>query len=168
MSEAYLLIGGNLGDRVLNLKQACSIINQYSGKILQQSKIYETAAWGKIPQPDYLNQVLLVETDLGPFELMKSLLRSEIELGRVRNEKYGARTIDIDILYYDNLIVETDALTIPHPRISERRFVLTPLAEIAGDMTDPKSKKNIKNMLLECNDELAVREFSPNVHKNEQ
>ncbi|MFN6375003.1 MAG: 2-amino-4-hydroxy-6-hydroxymethyldihydropteridine diphosphokinase [Chitinophagia bacterium] len=167
MSEAYLLIGGNLGDRELNLEQSRIIINKSCGRIKLQSKIYETAAWGSIPQPDYLNQVLLIETDLDPYELMRALLKTELELGRVRNEKFGARTIDIDILYFDDTIIDADELTIPHPRISERRFVLTPLAEIAEEMTDPKNRKNIKTMLLECKDELSVSEFSPNVHKND-
>lgn len=167
MSEAYLLIGGNLGDRVYNLKQARFFIDKSCGKIIQQSKIYETAAWGSIPQPNYLNQVLLIETDLDPKGLLKALLKTECDLGRIRNEKFGPRTIDIDILYFNNEIIDTDGLTIPHPRIAERRFVLTPLAEIAGEMTDPKYRKNINTMLLECKDELSVREFSPNVHKNE-
>jgi 2-amino-4-hydroxy-6-hydroxymethyldihydropteridine diphosphokinase len=168
MIEAYLLIGGNLGDREYNLNQAQVKIDKTCGNIIQHSNIYETAAWGNIPQPDYLNQVLKIKTSLDPYELLNALLKIEIELGRIRSEKYGPRTIDIDILYYGELIVEAVGLTIPHPRISERRFVLIPLAEIAGELLDPKKGKNIKRLLEECTDILFVRQFFPNVHKNDR
>jgi 2-amino-4-hydroxy-6-hydroxymethyldihydropteridine diphosphokinase len=98
---------------------------------------------------------------------MDSLLNIEKEMGRIRNEKFGARTIDLDILFYDDCIMENENVIIPHPRITQRRFVLVPLAEIAAELVDPVSQKKISKLLIECPDQLAVRDFSPNVYKND-
>lgn len=168
MSEVYLLIGGNLGDRFQNLMIAKQKIENECGRILKSSAVYETAAWGVISQPDFLNQVLMIQTNLSPHRLMDTLLGIERKMWRIRNEKFGARTIDIDILFYDQLIIEEEDLTIPHPRFSQRRFVLIPLVEIASELIDPLSQKNMLMLLHECPDLLTVKEFSPNVHKNEQ
>jgi len=159
MSEAYLLIGGNMGDRRSNLKKAMLSIELSCGKLIKSSAIYETAAWGKNDQPDFLNQVLLIETTLTPQHLMKSILKIELSLGRVRQEKNGARTIDIDILYFDDLIIVEPGLNIPHPRINCRKFVLEPLSEIASTFTDPISKKTVNSLLQECTDTLSVKKY---------
>lgn len=160
MKKAYLLIGGNIGDRLSYLKKAIRLIEQQCGNVIISSSIYETAAWGKTDQAAFLNQVLLIETDLKPSSLLETILKIESSLDRKRTEKYDPRTIDIDILYYEGEEIETDQLTIPHPKISERRFVLTPLAEIEPELIDPVHKKTIQKLLDECLDTLEVKRFS--------
>jgi 2-amino-4-hydroxy-6-hydroxymethyldihydropteridine diphosphokinase len=159
MSEAYLLIGGNLGDRITNLRNAIQSIKETCGKLIKSSAIYETAAWGNNDQPDFLNQVLLIKTSLSPQLLMKAILEIEMKLGRVRYEKNGARSIDIDILYFDDFIIDEPGLNIPHPRISSRMFVLEPLSEIAGAFIDPLLKKTVNSLLEECTDPLSVKKY---------
>ncbi len=167
MNKAYLLIGGNLGDRETNLESAKSAISQEIGKILDCSSLYETAPWGNSNQANFLNQVLVVSTILAPAALMKSLLHIEQELGRTRNEVNEPRTIDIDILYYDNEIVRDEHIIIPHPRIAMRRFVLIPMKEIAPLYIDPVHQKTIEQLLEECSDTLEVNKFLTNVHKKD-
>ncbi len=156
MNDAYLLIGGNVGDRKYYLTKSVELIANKCGKIEQQSSLYETAAWGKLDQGAFLNQVIRISTSLEPIELLNSILNVENILGRKREEKYGSRTIDIDILYYNNLTLHDAALTIPHPRISERRFVLTPLCEIASHLIDPIHNTTIESLLQACQDTLSV------------
>src|SRR3954468_19048602 len=127
MNKAYLLTGGNEGDKYQNMQQARTNIEHICGHILQVSSLYETAPWGKTDQPDFLNQVLLIETQWNPQELLKTILQIEEKGGRIRKIKNAPRTIDIDILFYNHLVLEETGLTIPHPRIAERRFVLEPL-----------------------------------------
>ncbi len=134
-------------------------IRQRCGEIIKSSSIYETAPWGKTDQPPFLNQVLELGTLLTPETLLSVILDIEIGLGRKRKEKYDARTIDIDILYYDKEIVNTETLTIPHPKVSERRFVLIPLAEIAPTLIDPIAGQSIKTLLVNCKDKLEVIRF---------
>lgn len=159
MNRTYLLIGGNVGNRHQNLAKAARLIDGQAGKVVQCSAIYETEAWGKSDQPAFLNQVLEVETSLQPQSLLKAILHIEQEMGRRRNEKYGPRTIDIDILLYDNLELDTDDLVIPHPQLHLRRFALSPLAEIAATVIHPFLKKSIDELLLECPDKLAVKKL---------
>lgn len=156
MNTTYLLIGGNLGNRMAYLQQACQQIEQICGTIIQQSSIYQTAAWGVADQPDFYNQVLQLQTSLQPEILLKEILYIEANMGRVRVKKMGPRTIDIDILLYENKILNSDSLIIPHPRLSERRFVLVPLHEIAPNITHPYLNKTIHQLLLECKDTLDV------------
>lgn len=156
MNEAYLLIGGNLGDRNFYLTKSIRLIADKCGKVEQFSSLYETAPWGKLDQGAFLNQVIKISTSLEPIELLNVILKVENILGRKREEKYGARTIDIDILYYNDFTIHEPELTIPHPRISERRFVLTPLAEIASHFIDPVHNKTIANLLFACQDRLSV------------
>ena len=159
MPKVYLLLGGNLGDRILYLQQARGSINRQVGTLTRSSKVYETAAWGKTDQPNFLNQVLEVHTELTPEEVLQSVNAIEQELGRVRQEHWGARVIDIDILFYNSLVLQTQRLTIPHPQLHLRRFTLLPLAELAPELVHPVLGKSITQLLQECPDELEVWVF---------
>ena len=160
MNDAYLLTGGNIGNRLVSLQQACMKIEKQAGTVLKKSAVYETAAWGITDQNLFLNQVLLVSTPLPPEELLHTLLNIEQELGRKRIMKMGPRIIDIDILFYNNKIISTPVLTVPHPQIANRRFVLTPLNEIAPCFVHPVLQKTIRELLEICPDELEVKKYS--------
>ncbi|HEX8461629.1 MAG TPA: 2-amino-4-hydroxy-6-hydroxymethyldihydropteridine diphosphokinase [Segetibacter sp.] len=159
MNQAFLLTGGNIGDRLNNLQKAAEAIEKQAGKIIKKSALYETAAWGKTDQSSFLNQVLGISTTLSATDLLATLLAIELELGRQRYEKMGPRTIDIDILFYNNDCINTKNLKVPHPQIAFRRFVLTPLNEIAPHFVHPVSGKTIKELLLECPDNLEVIKY---------
>lgn len=159
MNRTYLLIGGNVGDRHKNLERARQLIEEKAGKLLNQSSIYETEAWGKQDQPAFLNQVLEVETSLEPQALLQAILQAELDMGRSRDERYGPRTIDIDILLFNDLSLETQELTIPHSQLHLRRFALVPLAEIAAAEIHPLLKKSIDELLLDCPDKLGVKKL---------
>ena len=159
MNKAYLLTGGNEGDRFLHMQQARTNIELICGQLLLVSSIYETTPWGKTDQPDFLNQVILVDTKFSPEELLKAILSIEEKDGRKRTVKNAPRTIDIDILFYNNLILEKPGLTIPHPRIAIRRFVLEPLNEISPEFIHPVFGKTMRELLLECKDELGVKKI---------
>jgi 2-amino-4-hydroxy-6-hydroxymethyldihydropteridine diphosphokinase len=159
MNKTYLLTGSNEGDKFLQMQQARANIELICGRLLQISSLYQTAPWGKTDQADFLNQVLVIETAMSPRALLNAILSIEENLGRKRSVKNAPRTIDIDILFYDRLILEVPGLCIPHPRISERRFVLEPLDEIAPGFQHPVLGKTIHQLLLECTDELAVKKI---------
>ncbi|MDO6389114.1 2-amino-4-hydroxy-6-hydroxymethyldihydropteridine diphosphokinase [Pontibacter sp. BT731] len=159
MPKLYLLLGGNLGDRPLYLFQARERIAAQIGPIAQSSSLYETAAWGKTDQPAFLNQVLEVETDLSPEQVLQGINQIEQELGRIRHEHWGARVIDIDILFYDLLVMQTQRLTIPHPQLHLRRFTLLPLSEIAPQLLHPVLNQPVTQLLHDCPDELPVHPF---------
>jgi len=152
----YLLLGSNLGDRRGKLSDACVLIHKLAGEIVKYSGIYETQAWGNTSQPAFLNHVVEITSQLSPHQLLATLQLIEDKLGRVRREKWGERIIDIDILYYSNLIVNEEGLSIPHPEIAARRFTLVPLVEIAENFVNPTLLKTNARMLLECKDELVV------------
>jgi 2-amino-4-hydroxy-6-hydroxymethyldihydropteridine diphosphokinase len=162
MKAAYLLIGGNIGDRLGFMAAAKEKMKQKGIELIRQSAIYETAAWGITDQPSFLNQVLEIATSLNPELLLSELLSIELELGRIRAEKNGARTIDIDILYFERQLINTTGLSIPHDRISIRRFVLVPLSELIPDFIDPKTNKSIVEMLNDCPDTLGVTVYEKN------
>lgn len=155
-NRAYLLIGGNLGDRVAYLNQAKSLLSLRSGRISAVSGIYETAAWGITDQEAFLNQAILLETALNASELMQTLLHAENEIGRIRTEKYGPRIIDIDILLFNDEIIHQPDLKIPHPELANRRFALEPLNELAPSFIHPVLKKSIGELLKICPDTLPV------------
>ena len=162
MKAAYLLIGGNLGDRLGFMAAAREKMQQKGIEILRRSSVYETAAWGNTNQPSFLNQVLEITTSFSPEDLLTELLSIEQSLGRIRAEKNGARTIDIDILYFESEIISKPGISIPHDRISIRRFVLVPLTELIPDFIDPKTSKSIVEMLNNCQDTLEVTIYEKN------
>jgi 2-amino-4-hydroxy-6-hydroxymethyldihydropteridine diphosphokinase len=159
MNNAYLLIGGNEGDCLRYLQQARDHISQHFGEIIGQSSIYETAAWGKTNQPNFLNQVLLIHTLLDAVTLMKNILLAEKEMGRIRNEKYSPRIIDIDILFFNEEIINVPELVIPHPEIQNRKFVLVPMNEIGPQLMHPVLHKTINTLLKESMDKLDVKKI---------
>ena len=141
----YLWLGSYLGDRRANLEKAIKAIKQKK-IVLRKSSVYETKAWGYTEQPDFLNQVIEVSTDLSPLSLLNFLKRTETELGRVENFRYGPRLIDVDILFYGELIRNTARLQIPHPKLHERAFVLVPMAELEGEFVHPVLEKAIAEL----------------------
>ena len=160
MNEVYLLIGGNMGDRIVYLTQAKEEIEKQCGHIIKQSSVYETAAWGMEEQAAFLNQVLEIQTHLSPQQLLRTILTIEEILGRSRNIKYGPRLIDIDILLFGDEIIDVYGLKIPHPQMQHRRFVLEPLNEIAAEKIHPVFQKTIAQLLSACTDPLTVNKFS--------
>jgi 2-amino-4-hydroxy-6-hydroxymethyldihydropteridine diphosphokinase len=156
-NSVYILLGGNLDDREENLRRARVYIEVELGKILRRSSIYETASWGIKEQPDFLNQVLLVETKFSAEEMMQKILGIENKMGRIRTEKNASRIIDIDILFFNDEVIHAIGLTVPHPEIENRKFVLVPLNEIAPDLLHPVLQLTIKDILSTSKDQLEVK-----------
>lgn len=162
VKNVFLLLGSNLGDRLQVVQAATKLIREGVGEIRAASSIYETAPWGVLDQPVFLNQVLSVETSLVPEEVLRVILNIEQELGRVRHERWGARVIDIDMLYFEDIVLDSARLTLPHPRLHERRFTLVPLNEIAPDFIHPVLKRNTTDLLAACTDPGEVILLSTN------
>lgn len=160
MNRAYLLTGGNSGNREENLALARELINRHCGIIVKTSSLYETAAWGKTDQPSFLNQALEVHTSFNARQLIRHILKVEKMMGRIREEKYGPRIIDIDILLFNNEKHNYRFLKLPHPEMANRRFALLPLAEIAAEAMHPVLKKTVAELLKECPDLLEVKKYS--------
>lgn len=156
--QVYLALGANLGDRLGNLRAAIQALPP-TLHLLAASPVYETPPWGYLDQPAFLNQVILAQTDLAPLDLLRWLKQLEAKLGRRPGARYGPRLIDLDILLYDDLELETPALTIPHPRLAERAFVLVPLADLAPDLRPPGSLLSIAEMLARV-DRAGIRLFA--------
>ena len=154
-----ILLGSNLGDRQENLDQARQEISRFVGEIITTSSIYKTAAWGNTQQPDFYNQVIEIRSPHDPHQLILATQKIEQTMGRIRKEKWGPRIIDIDMLFYGDSIISNENLTIPHPEISNRRFTLLPLAEVAPDFMHPVLKKNVHQLLKACKDNLPVEKI---------
>ena len=159
---AYLSLGCNVADVWSNLQSARSTINNRVGRIQKHSAVYETQPWGKTDQPNYLNQMLCISTPLTAEKLLIETQKIEQSLGRQRLEKWGARTIDIDILFFGTEIITLPNLQIPHPLLHERNFILVPLLEIAPLFKHPILKKTIKELALSCPDTLVVKKCGTN------
>ncbi|MCK5467522.1 MAG: 2-amino-4-hydroxy-6-hydroxymethyldihydropteridine diphosphokinase [Cyclobacteriaceae bacterium] len=159
MKGIYLLLGSNLGNSREILKKAIGEIENDIGEIVKSSSVYKTKAWGIEDQPDFLNQVVEIESSHSPQIILKRANKIEEKLGRVRRIKWHSRIIDIDILYYGNEIVNTDKLVIPHPENQNRNFVLVPICEIAADLIHPVLMLTQREMLENCADKLDVKKI---------
>lgn len=158
MATVFLILGSNLGDRIAYLDSAKKSIIENAGDISRQSSFYETEPWGFEHENQFLNQVISLETILEPLTLLKKIKIIEKNLGRIKSkERYSARVIDIDILFYDHLIIASPKLTVPHPEIPNRRFVLEPLAELDADFVHPVSGMSVRAMLENCLDTGIVK-----------
>ena len=146
----YLALGSNVGDRLANLKEAIVALTPQM-EVKAKSQVYETPPWGYEDQAKFLNQVVRVKTYLEPEPLLKHLKRLEVALGRKESVPNGPRLIDIDILFYDELVLYSPALVIPHPRLHERAFVLLPLMDLDPELVHPVNKKSVREMLAACN-----------------
>ena len=159
MNKIYLLLGSNIGDSQLQLSVAIKYIEQKIGTLIRQSKLYSTAAWGDTRQPDFLNQVIVVQTALTPLKTMQTILAIEKEMGRIRTLKNAPRIIDIDILFFNKMVMDETMLTLPHPEIQNRRFVLIPLNELTPNLNHPVLGLSIHELLKICPDQLTVKKF---------
>ncbi len=162
MHQVYLGIGGNIGCRLSNLCMTVNLLNQLAGRIVKRSPIYMTEAWGFTHNRNFLNAVVLLETNLNPEDLLLTCQVIESKLKRKRTEsvKYEGRTADIDILFYDNLCISSNKLSIPHPYIQERNFVLNPLSDIAPEFVHPQLGISVIRLKNDCIDNSKIRKIS--------
>jgi len=160
MNIIYLQLGTNLGEREKNLKKVISLIERYISKISQKSKVYLCSPWGRANQDDFLNQVICLESKFSAEKILKIIHLIENEMGRTRAEKWGERIIDIDILFFNNEIINQGNLIIPHPYLHERLFVIIPLMEISPNFIHPIFKKDITSLFETCKDQEKVTEYA--------
>jgi 2-amino-4-hydroxy-6-hydroxymethyldihydropteridine diphosphokinase len=155
----YILLGTNLGNKKLNLSNAIAklSVNRINSK--RTSSLYKTAAWGNTNQDYFLNQILEIDTDIDPIELLKICLKVEQDMGRIRNKKWESRVIDIDVLFYNDLILESNELTIPHKHLHQRLFTLLPMAELNPTLIHPVFNKTILELIQNCEDDLPVEKL---------
>lgn len=168
METAYVLFGSNLGDKKALFAQACVLINKRCGRVVQVSSAYESEPWGFEAEEWFLNQVIVLETELSPEGLLDALLQIEKELGRVRNPEvkgYSSRTVDLDILYFGSRVIHTNRLTVPHPRLHLRRFALMPMCDVAPLLVHPVLRQTQTELLGLCLDACEVRKLDNNVMK---
>jgi 2-amino-4-hydroxy-6-hydroxymethyldihydropteridine diphosphokinase len=156
MNKLFLITGGNVGNRKENLRTASKLIKEQIGAIIKSSKIYETDAWGITDQPPFYNQVHIVESEFSTDEIIGKILAIEKQMGRIRTIKNAARIIDIDILFFNDDIINTESVTVPHKEIANRRFVLSPLNELSPGFIHPLLRKSIHELLCDCKDELKA------------
>lgn len=159
MNKTYLLLGSNMGNSQQQLSIAIKNITQKIGAVIRKSKLYTTAAWGNTNQPDFLNQVIVVETKHTALQTIKNILGIEEKMGRLRTKKNAPRIIDIDILFFNKEIIAEKILTVPHAEIQNRRFVLIPLNELSPNFKHPVIKKTLHQLLVNCSDTLDVKKF---------
>jgi 2-amino-4-hydroxy-6-hydroxymethyldihydropteridine diphosphokinase len=152
-------LGSNLGNRNVFLNNAIAYIARDIAPVVKESAIYETQSWGKIDLPDYLNQVIMLQTTLSAQDVLQRILKIEIEMGRKRKEKWGSRIIDIDILFYGSEMINEPNLTVPHPELHNRRFTLEPLAMLAADFIHPVLNKSILELKNSLQDDLIVKKL---------
>ena len=168
MEKCYLLFGSNLGDKDEIFAKACLLINNRCGRVVEISAAYESEPWGFEAEEWFLNRVIVMETELGPEELLRHLLDIEAELGRVRHpdiQGYTSRTADLDILYYGSHVIRSERLTVPHPRLHLRRFALLPMCEVAPDWVHPLLNMTQTELLQCCPDNSIVREIPTETHE---
>lgn len=156
----FVGLGSNLGDRSHNIRRALRLLDRPEAQITQVSSLYETEPVGPRPQPDYVNAVCRVQTARSAEWIMAACLDVETQMGRVRNERWGARIIDLDLLFDGDRVVRSPGLILPHPRIVQRRFVLEPLCELAPDFRHPISGKTVRELLEQCQDKARVVRIS--------
>jgi 2-amino-4-hydroxy-6-hydroxymethyldihydropteridine diphosphokinase len=159
MIDVFLLLGSNLGDRHDWLRQAIAHIETDIAPIIKRSSVYETESWGKTEAPNYLNQVVELNTGLSAQDILQKILHIENILGRKREEKWGSRIIDIDILFYGSAIINEPGLNVPHPELHNRMFTLAPLNEIAPYLIHPIFNKTIFDLKSELKDKLHVKKL---------
>ena len=159
MISVFLLLGSNLGNRQLFLNSAIKAIGTAIAPVTNTSSVYETQSWGKTDLPDYLNQVIMLQTDMPAQHILRKILTIETQLGRSREEKWGSRTIDIDILFYGDEVINEPGLVVPHPELHNRSFTLAPLVEIAPDFVHPLFKKDILTLKKVVKDNLIVKKL---------
>jgi 2-amino-4-hydroxy-6-hydroxymethyldihydropteridine diphosphokinase len=154
MSLAFILLGGNRGDVQNTFRISCEKLTENHIRIIRKSSLYTSPAWGFSDPEPFMNQVLEIETNLHPEELLRILLQIETDLGRIRNigSEYSSRTIDMDILLFDSVIIHSSSLEVPHPRMNDRRFALLPLAELVPEMVHPLTGETISSLLENCKD----------------
>ena len=157
MPSIFLLLGSNLGDSETYIEQARIKVSERVGDIKKSSALYRTTAWGKTDQPDFINQALEIISDISPEQLLVTVLSIEHDMGRTRKEKWEARVIDIDILFYEDRIINEPDLIIPHPFVHERRFALEPMMEINAQWIHPVFKRTIEQLYLVLKDTLSVK-----------
>jgi 2-amino-4-hydroxy-6-hydroxymethyldihydropteridine diphosphokinase len=159
MNKTYLQLGSNMGNSREQLTKAIFQIEKNIGKVIRKSAIYQTAAWGKTNQPDFLNQVIVILTRFTATQTMQAILNIEKKMGRIRTEKNAPRIIDIDILFFNKEIIAEKDLVVPHPAIHLRKFVLVPLNELSPNFIHPVLKKSNHKLLVKCIDELNVKKI---------
>lgn len=159
MNKTYLLLGSNMGNSKAILARTVVQIQKRIGKVIRQSSLYSTAAWGNTKQPDFLNQVIIVSTKLTAGQTMEVILGIEEKMGRIRTVKNAPRIIDIDILFFNKEIINRAKLVVPHPQIQNRRFVLVPLNELSPNLKHPVLNKTVHQLLINCPDHLNVKKF---------